>query len=827
MYGMRGMTALFPNGGALCMLLFLLPLSMPASGQEGCVIHGRVIDSMGRPISYATVSTSFLPQARYVNAQGAFSLPASCTDTVMLRVAAFGYEPFDTLLRVPRDTLLLSPITLHLSPISLDGVSVAASRSRMVTVERIDIRRVLDNSLSGGGIEALIKTLPGVHASNELSVQYSVRGGSFDENLVYIDGVEVYRPSLLRSGNQEGMSIVNPDMVSRIEFSAGAFPAKYGDRMSSVLNIDYRQPSRLAARLDASLLESRLYLEGVTPKGRLAGMLGLRYKTTRLLLNASDVKGDYRPAFSDLQTKLTYAPHPAISLSLLGGFARNAYNFRPIRKTTQMLAGSNSFLSMNVYYEGQERDLYSTGFVSLSTQWKPIPPLDVKLTLGIYTTSERETFDILAEYWLDDLKDGASPIVTSDSVPNVGIGGTLDHARNHFNATVLSTNFSLSHSWGAHLIEAGVQASSSQLAHNLAEWRVLDSAGYTLPHRMLEFLPAHARFNQQALHHYRFAAYLQSIFSFQLPGVRLTLVAGGRLSARERLDALRFSPRASLAIYPLSKPSLSCYLAGGYYFQYPFYREMRDPLGQLHPDLLPQKSIHAVLGTQWSFLLASHPFRLQAELYYKHQSQLVPYTISNVNLQYEGVNAAQGRVAGFDLKLHGELVSGAESWISISFMRAEMKLNRPLRGVPLSPEQQSYFPSPADQRFAGSLFLQDYFPGLPSFRVHLAAHYAMGFPFTPPHASYGTIARFPAYRRIDIGFSKVFKDRNYTATWLRHLGYLHELTLSAEVLNLLNFHNTISYMWVTVPTRGGGVGRLAVPNYLTARCVNFRVILGF
>lgn len=809
--------------------IFFLTLFFTAIGifaQDGFSLRGVVVDTSGSPIAYAVVSSPALTRPVSVTSSGEFSLRLSGVDTASLHVSALGYEPFDTLVLSGNGEIFLR-IALREELVRIEDVSVVGSRSRMVTVERIDVSRVLQLPSSAGGLEALLKTFPGVHASNELSVQYSVRGGSFDENLVYIDGIEVYRPSLVRAGNQEGMSIINPDMVSSVEFSAGAFPARYGDRMSSALNIVYREPSRFRARLDASLLENRAYLEGHLPSANLGAMLGVRYKSTRLLLNTTDTKGDYRPDFLDIQGKLSYRPHGDVRLSFLGGFSRNQYHFKPTKKTTQIGTGLGTFLLMNVYYEGQERDLYSTGFASFSTRWQPIDPLTLNLTLGLYRTVEQETFDILAEYWLDDLKDDSAPVVVNDSVANVGIGGTFGHARNYFNATVFSSSLIASYQLGEHLLEGGVEASRRKLSHNLSEWHVVDSAGYTLPFRELPFDVSGTIFDCRGLQTHRFSSYLQSILKFRFPSVQLSLVAGARLSAREQLDAIRLSPRISLSVTPVELPTLSLYLAGGYYYQYPFYREMRNRQGLLYPHLKPQKAIHAVVGSQWSFLLASRPFRLQTELYYKRQFDLIPYTVTNVSLHYEATNAAEGRVAGLDLKLNGELVSGVESWISLSLMKADMRLTSSLQGELLTPAQQSYFPSPADQRFAGSLFLQDYFPGFPSFRVHLAGHYATGLPFTPPGASYGTVARLPAYKRIDIGFSKVFKEKGYSVSWLREARWLRELTLSAEVLNLLNFANTISYMWIVVPMQGAGLGQLAVPNYLTARCVNVRLIASF
>lgn len=808
-------------------LFLLVYCPLVALGQQSLILRGEVADEAGKPVPFAIVAAPDELVGTTADAVGQFRMAIPPTDSILLRILCTGYAPRDTMLYLKGSGPLFCRVVLSFQPTEIEGVQVVAQRTPFPSVARIELDEAVHLPSSIGGVEALLKYLPGTSASNELTSQYSVRGGSFDENLVYIDGVMLHRPTLVRSANQEGLSVINPDMVANINFSAGAFPPSFGDRLSSVLDIQYRAPSANRVRLHASLLENRAYLEGHLPNQHLGAMLGVRYKNTALLLNTTQTKADYRPSFLDIQTKLTYSPIPSLELALLAGLSRNAYHFDPIKKTTEVASGLGSKLSLNVYYEGHERDLYISTFSALTAKWQPIDPLSVSLTLALYSTLEQEKFDILGEYWLSDLStnDPDSPI--QDSLTSVGIGGAFEHARNYYDALVYSAHLKTSYRFAKHETTMGLQASRRDLAHNLSEWSILDSAGYTLPIEQTPWRPLEAMHNSAALSIYHFALYAQAIFRFKIPAWTLSLVAGGRLTAKQQLHALRFSPRGSFSLTPDAVPALSLYLASGYYYQYPIYRDMRDHSGVLHPDLRPQRAIHALLGARYSFLILGHPFNLQAELYYKALKHIIPYKQVNLSLQYEAQNAAQGQVYGLDCKINGQLAEGIESWIALSLMNARMKIVEPLYAKELMPVSPGYFPAPTDQRFSASLLLEDYLPRFPAFRVHLAAHYATGLPLAHHKAPYGTQSRFPAYKRVDIGFAYVAKDAHYTAKWLKKATWLSDLAISIDVLNLLNFSNTASYMWVAVPLRTGAAGQLAVPNYLTTRCVNIRLNVGF
>lgn len=810
---------------ALGALLFLL-VALPTRAQV--VLRGSVLDLERQPVANASIIVKETGKGTTAHANGSFELTLPERQRLHLRFEAMGYEAIDTVVstftqRLPPMSILLEEQVTH-----IDQVAVVGQRRNFATLEHIDVKTISTMRASSLGIEHLVKTLPGVQSSNELSSQYSVRGGSFDENLVYIDGMEVYRPTLVRSGNQEGLSVINPDMVEKLTFSAGGFPAYYGDKMSSVLSIQYRTPRDLAAKVQLGLLENRVLLEGVTPSKDLGAMVGVRYKTTRLLLNTTDTQGDYSPAFLDLQSKLHYNLSSRFSLDLVAGLARNAYRFVPKVKRTNINTFSGGYDNLTVYYEGKEEDFYNTAFVNAALRFRPTPAWDLRANLSAFHTAEFESFDILGEYWLKELQpDGTAIANVNDSLANFGVGGALDHARNHFNAWVAGGQLSARYTFGDHALQLGVEAKQHLLDHRLAEWHVVDSAGYTLPRNRLAFEDAQTMHTSGTLRYLRLAAYTHLHLQQDFWRTRWELDAGLRLSTRDQWDMPRLSPRLAFTVSPEAVPNLACYFASGVYYQFPFYREMRDRRGELHPTLAPQRAVHFVLGSRWSFPTATYPFRVQLELFQKELAELIPYTVENLSLRYEAANIAEGRIRGLDLKVHGELVAGAESWLSLSLMKAQMHFTGEPREAARRPTSDADFPMPSDQRFAISLFLQDYLPNLPSYSVNLTAHYASGLPFTPPNAPYGVTANLPAYKRVDVGFEKVFKSSQYSDLWLRRTDWLKEFTVGVEVLNLLDIANTSSLLWVTVPTPQGGFTRLAVPNYLTARCVNFRVRLGF
>lgn len=798
-----------------------------AAAQGEVRIHGAVRDSVGVGLPGVSVVETALGIGTMTGGRGEYSLYIPVVDSIRLAYSSLGFETRDTLILLGGRRDILVDLQLYESEFQIGTVKVVGNARPSTTVERVLLPSAIALPSAGASVESLLKTLPGVQGANELSSQYSVRGGAFDENLVYIDGMEVYRPSLIRGGNQEGLSIINPDMVSRVEFSAGAFPANLGDRMSSALNIEYRVPRTFRAKVDFGLLESRLLVEGAAMGGRLSSMLGVRYKSTRLLLNTTDVQGDYRPSFFDLQSKTTLDLPNEVQVGCLVGYMRNAYDFRPVKKETTFGSMASAFQTLKVYYEGGERDLYSTFFANAYARWTPSDTWEGTAQVSLYRTDEHETFDILGEYWLQDVRRSDEKVDFNDSLANRGIGGSHDHARNAFGVMAGTASAVLRYRGERMEVEGGLEASQLLMYHNLNEWHLLDSAGYTLPLDPLQIEPLDRVRAKANFSPFRLGIYGVGKYRAELWGWDVDLTAGARLTSRARLRDMRFSPRASVEFVPQLYPQLSAYFGTGVYYQYPFYREMRDRRGGLHLGIPPQRSLHFVLGTRISFPLAIYPCNVQVEAYRKELSGLIPYTVENLSIRYEGEPAAEGHITGLELKVNATLVPGVESWFSLSVMKAQMRMTKALSREGVNPTGEGYFAMPTDQRFSASLFLQDYFPWWPSFRVHLAGSFATGLPFTPPGAPYGVVGRLPSYQRVDIGFTKVFKGDDHTDSWMRWATWLRDWSVSAEVLNLFNYLNTTSYMWVTVPTDTGQSTRLAVPNYLTARCVNVRLVLGF
>lgn len=806
-------------------VVVLLALSLHPFIAVGQRVEGVVVDAHGRGVGNAEV---YLREGNRMvaltNERGEFSFQAEGRDSVCLDVRALGFFE-ESRCVLPGSAAVPVRVTLRDRLIAIEGVGVRGQTSPHVTVQRLDIANLLSLQAAGSGVESLVKLMPGVHSNNELSTQYSVRGGAYDENLVYVDGIEVLRPQLARSGSQEGMPIINPDMVSVIEFSSGGFPANFGDRLSSVLNVRYRTPRKFGAKVDLSLMENRACIEGASSDKRLSGILGVRYKSTRLLLNTTETKGDYHPSYFDVQAKGRMEFNPDCELSALLGFSRNVYFFKPHNKVTRFGALTADFLQMNVYYEGQERDIYMTMFGTVQTRWRATPRLTLRGQLGGYWVREEEKFDILGEYWLSELRgvEEVRPVV--DSASNVGIGGFLEHARNRFEGAVATVKGNMDYQFSLGNVEVGLELSPRYFYHVANEWNLMDSAGYAVPRALREVPVQGLARGAGGFPSMLYSMYAQTQLRFPSAAGILTLVVGMRGSGVGQWRDLRVSPRVSASFVPESAKDLRLYVGGGLYYQYPFYREIRDRAGGIHPDVHPQRSIHALGGAQWGFQAGGRPFRLQAEVYAKWGAQLVPYVIDNVRLRYEAQNAAKSQTYGMDLRLNGELAPGVESWVSLSVMRSRMRITDKLREANRQPAEDTYFYAPHDQLFGASLLLQDYLPGVPGFRVALQASYALGIPLVLPNGRYGQQSRMPSYKRVDIGFSYAFKDENYSLPRLSRAQWLKSLMVSAEVLNLLNFANTVSYMWIKVTNAQGRSSSLAVPNYLTSRCVNIRFVM--
>ena len=761
---------------------------------------------------------------------GSYNMEVPANKSMVVAYSFIGYEIEK--IRLPmlkRGQNYTLNIQLKAKNTLLNDVIVKDKKSRKESFNRIKPKHVKILPGSQGGIEAILKTLPGVSSANELSSQYSVRGGNFDENLVYVNGIEVYRPFLIRAGQQEGLSFVNTDMVSSILFSAGGFEAKYGDKMSSVLDITYKRPRENAASLQLSMLGGSAHFEGASKNGRFSYLVGARHKTNEYVLNAMDTKADYIPKFSDLQTFINYELNTNWQISFLGNISKNEYTMIPENRDTEF-GTLNEALKLTIFFEGKEVDKYETYFGALSTTYQPSTHLNLQFTTSAFQTFEQENFDILGEYWLYQLENNLG----SDDFGNIafdrGVGKYINHARNSLNARVMNFSHKGNYNNEDLKVDWGFRAQKEAIEDKISEWNLIDSAFFNYPHPN-DNIGGEADPNQQIvmsellktqinLSSYRNSGYMQ--FSKDINNI--TINAGTRGSYWTYNEELLLSPRATIAYAPLWEKDIVFRAASGIYYQSPFYKELRTPEGTLNSNIKAQKSTHYVMGADYLFYSWGRPFKWITEVYYKNLENLIPYKVDNVRIQYLANDLSNGYAKGIDMKINGEFVSGVESWASLSVMKTEEDIvGDYITNADGSSSEAGFIPRPTDQRVNFSMFFQDYIPGNPNYKMHLNLIYGTGLSFGPPNSEkHQDVLRIPDYRRVDIGFSAVLKDENKKSR-IKWLNAFNSIWVSAEVFNLLDINNTVSYLWVADIT-----GRqYAVPNYLTARQLNAKLILSF
>ena len=809
------------------LIYFFLFASFISNAQT---IKGKISDVKNIPLPAVNISIIDLKGGITSDNNGFYSISIKPNRSHVVAYSFVGYETEKV--RIPmlkKGQEYILNIILKESNTLLDDIIVKDQKSRKNNLSRIKTKHVEVIPGSSGGIESVLKTLPGVSSANELSSQYSVRGGNFDENLVYVNGIEVYRPFLIHSGQQEGLSFVNTDLVGSILFSAGGFSAKYGDKMSSVLDIKYKQPKKISSSVSMSLLGGSAHLEGISKNRRLSYLLGLRHKSNQYLLNSLDTEAEYRPRFSDLQTFINYKLNTNWDISFLSNISSNQYQMIPQDRNTDF-GTFNEALRLTIFFEGQELDKYQTYFGALSTKYNPNTKVKLELTASAFQTYEEENFDILGEYWLYQLDNNLGSDNFGDVAFDRGVGKYINHARNSLDARVLNFSHKGNYSEKDKNINWGLKFQNEKIDDKISEWTLIDSAGFTLPHPYDSIgLPSNP--NQQVLMNELLKTDI-SISSFRQSGYleysqdinNLSLNAGTRSSYWSYNEELLVSPRISLAYAPNWEKDVVFRLASGIYYQSPFYRELRYPSGEVNQNIKSQKSVHYVLGSDYLFYKWGRPFKWITEIYYKKLDDLIPYKVDNVRIQYLAENNSKGYATGIDLKINGEFVSGVESWASLSIMKTEEDIIGDSyideNGNTVYPD---YIARPTDQRVNFSLFFQDYIPGNMNYKMHLNMIYGSGLPFGPPKSEkYQDILRIPDYRRVDIGFSAVLKSENKISR-LKFMNILNSAWLSAEVFNLLDINNTVSYLWVS----DVGGRQYAVPNYLTRRQVNLKLVLRF
>ena len=810
------------------LLTFTLLLSVLGYGQT---ISGLITDEENNILSAVNISVLGKSIGVISEDDGLYSLTIPANRSVVIGYSFIGYHIEK--IRIPMlkkgQTYTLN-IQLQSSSTLLDDVIVTDQKSRKKSFSRIKPKHVSVLPGNSGGIEAILKTLPGVSSANELSSQYSVRGGNFDENLVYVNGIEVYRPFLVRSGQQEGLSFVNTDMVGSIQFSAGGFEAKYGDKMSSVLDITYKRPRETAASLQLSMLGGSGHIEGTNKNGRLSYLIGARHKTSKYLFNAMDTKADYIPKFSDLQAFINYELNTDWQISFLGNISKNEYTMIPENRDTDF-GTINEALKLRIYFEGQEVDKYETYFGALSTNYQPSTELNLQFTTSAFQTFEQENFDILGEYWLYQLENNLGSDEFGDVAFDRGVGKYINHARNSLNARVLNFSHKGNYNKEAIKVDWGFRMQKEEIEDKISEWNLIDSAFFNFPHPIDSIGNPTSNPNQQIvmsellktqinLSSYRNSGYMQVSKDIG----NLTINAGTRGSYWTYNEELLMSPRASLAYAPIWEKDVVFRAASGIYYQSPFYKELRTPEGTLNSNIKAQKSTHYVLAADYLFYKWGRPFKWITEVYYKDLENLIPYKVDNVRIQYLANDLSNGYATGIDIKVNGEFVPGVESWASLSVMKtAEDIVGDTKIDANGNTVEAGYIPRPTDQRVNFSMFFQDYIPGKPKYKMHLNLIYGTGLPFGPPKGEkYQDVLRIPNYRRVDIGFSAVLKSADKKSK-LKWLNTFNSIWVSAEVFNLLDINNTVSYLWVADVS-----GReYAVPNYLTARQLNAKLIFRF
>ena len=776
--------------------LVLLVLSLSAVAQSFS-LSGSVVDNDGNPIELATVACVSQAKVTMTNLKGKFSLQLQSADSVIVRFSMVGYKTRQRILRNPRGKQTLRVV---LNPMeSLDELVVTERRRQTTQTEKLDIKDVRNSpSATGNSVEELVQQQAGVSSHNEMSSQYNVRGGSFDENAVYINNVEVYRPFLVRSGQQEGLSIINPDMVGSVAFSTGGFEAKYGDKMSSVLDITYRQPQKTEASASVSLLGASAYV-GIGGK-RFSMSHGLRYKTNKYLLGSLDTEGEYKPDYLDYQTFISYRPDSLWSVDFIGNISDNHYTFQPSNRETSF-GTLTDVKSFKVYFDGQEKDLFRTLFGALNITRRFGKNTSVSLLASAFYTKEQETYDIQGQYWLDDVSNNT----------NIGVGTYMEHGRNFLTGHVENLKLIARHKTKRHDMEASLAIKFEKVKENSTEYEMRDSSGYSIPHTADRLDLIYSLRSQNEIDSRRIEGYLMDPYRFATDGEKqsfFTLNYGLRFSNWSFNGETTVSPRASLAIVPGFNHDVTFRLATGIYYQTPFYKELRDTstvngrtVVTLNEKIKSQQSIHFVAAFDYRFKMLSRQFKFTTEAYYKRFHNLIPYNINNVKVTYYGENLCDGYAAGMDFKLYGEFVPGTDSWLTFSLM----KTRQTLYGVSL--------PLPTDQRYSLNLHFTDYFPGTERWRMTLRLAYADGLPFGPPHSGIERMQfRAPAYKRADIGLSYLLAKGKENGSWYRNLW------LAADCLNLFGISNVNSYYWVTDVTNN----QFAVPNYLTGRRFNVR-----
>ena len=792
-------------------------------------VKGILFDAQNHPIS--NVNISFSGHKTQSNAIGYYSIKVPVNKTVNLVFSHLAYKKTTVALLLKNSSDYELNLVMNEQQEQMGEVLVTRDKkSRIQGITTLSAETIKKLPGANAGIENVLKTLAGVNSNNEMSTQYSVRGGNYDENLVCVNEIEIYRPFLVRSGQQEGLSFTNTDLIQNVNFSAGGFQAKYGDKLSSVLDITYRNPTQFAAAFEASFLGGSLAVDAVSKNKKWSSVTGVRYRNNSLLVNSQDTETNYTPSFVDIQTNVNYAASKKWQWSFLGNISQNKYQYQPLVRKTRFGTLDNP-MQLTVHYDGQEKDQYSTYFGALKTTYQVSDKLKFKWINSVFHTIEQEHFDILAQYLLTD----NTTTIGSESYNTYyasGIGSQLNHARNDLDALIVNSEIKGSYDWKKNNLEFGVKYTRESIRDRVMEWEVIDSAGFSINPPVLEFsrddqpntsftgplAPYNSVFATNFNTINRFSGYVQWNSKTNLGAAELWYTVGTRIqhwgitgtNASGKSQTV-FSPRGQVILKPDWEKEMLFRISGGYYYQPPFYRELRDASGAVQDNVKAQQSVQLVLGNEYDFKMWNRPFKLVSELYYKSLTDVNTYTIDNVRIRYAANNNAKAYAQGIDFRLNGEFVPGTESWFSFGYLKTEE-----------NSENRGYIARPTDQRLKFAVLFQDYMPAIPSMRLYLNLVYNTGLPGgSPSYAdAYQYQNRLNDYRRVDIGFSKVLIDADSRKNKKNWLGNFKELAIGLEIFNLFNNQNAITNTWVRdVYSKN----EYAVPNYMTTRVFNIKL----
>lgn len=834
-------------------IMLLWSWSLAATAQTA-TIEGKVTDNKKKAVELANVAIIGESGGTTTDKKGYFTLKIPANKDVTIAVTFVGFADRKMKLNLKPDETKVIKIELNSISTELPGFEVKDEQLRTQSMVRLNPKDAnLAPSLTDG-ISDIIKTLPGVSSNNEMSSQYSVRGGNFDENLVYVNDIEIYRPFLVNSGQQEGLSFVNSSLVSSLLFSAGGFGVQYGDKMSSVLDVKYITPTEFGGSFSASLLGAELNFGGLAANNKLTYLVGARYKTNAYLLNSLQTQGEYQPEFMDIQSLFTYKFNKKWDLSFLGYYSHNKYKVVPASRETDF-GTFQEVIRFKVYFDGNETDRYDMYQGGLTLGYNPNRNTNLKLILSAFNTNESETYDIQGQYWIGQAENNPGNEEYGEAVQSQGVGTYLLHARNYFKASVISAEHKGSIITNKSNLKWGLRYQYQMIDDKLREWEMVDSAGYSLPNptenpgsatpdnpnlELKNFVSATNILNTN-----RLAAYASNEWNLTTKhNNKITLTAGLRANYWDYNNEFLLAPRASFSYKPSKNPNLVFRFATGIYYQVPFYREMRSVDGVLNPNIKSQKSTHFIVGGDYRFTSWNRPFIFTTEVYYKLLDNLIPYYVDNVRIRYLSDQLAKGYATGIDFKIYGEFVKGIDSWISLSLMQTKEDIygdyyydyyneagEKIISGITVDSQitdsvkvEPGYIPRPSDQRVNFSIFFQDYIPNHPYLKMHLRLLFSTGMPFGPPDSErYEQTLRMPDYRRVDIGFSYQFINEGTTFGSGNPLKHFKNMWISLEIFNLLQIYNTVSYIWIKdINNR-----QYAVPNYLTPRLLNIKLTADF